>query len=165
MLSSGTFILEFANKLNLKAIIRYLLGRQEWSPFTMEPVEFAELNFDFHPKAVRNYLRKAGFEIQRQLTVSHFRVDLLKRALPIQLLVAMDSIAQLTGAWWQLTPSVFIKSIAVGDDPARPHAHNRIFICPVCQQDLPEETNDSLKCVGCGKVWPVRNGIYDFREV
>jgi ubiquinone/menaquinone biosynthesis C-methylase UbiE len=29
----GVFILEYANKQNLKAIIRYLLGRQDWSPF------------------------------------------------------------------------------------------------------------------------------------
>jgi ubiquinone/menaquinone biosynthesis C-methylase UbiE len=46
----GVFILEFANKLNLKAILRYLLGKQTWSPFTLEPVEFVELNFDFIPK-------------------------------------------------------------------------------------------------------------------
>ena len=41
MRPGGTFILEFANKLNLKAIFRYWLGRQKWSPFTLEPVEFA----------------------------------------------------------------------------------------------------------------------------
>src|SRR5512134_1220596 len=35
---NGTFILEFANKLNLKAILRYWLGRQSWNPFTLEPV-------------------------------------------------------------------------------------------------------------------------------
>ena len=45
----SVFILEFANKQNLKAIFRYLLRRQAWSPFSPEPVEFAPLNFDFHP--------------------------------------------------------------------------------------------------------------------
>src|SRR5512139_3606908 len=34
----GTFILEFASKRNLKAILRYLTKRQDWSPFTPEPV-------------------------------------------------------------------------------------------------------------------------------
>jgi len=29
---SGAFVLEFANKHNLKALARYLLGRQDWSP-------------------------------------------------------------------------------------------------------------------------------------
>ncbi len=73
----GTFILEFANKLNLKAMLRYWLGRQEWSPFTLEPVEFAKLNFDFHPRAVRNWLRDLDFKIEKTLTVSHFRMGIL----------------------------------------------------------------------------------------
>ena len=80
--SGGVFILEFANKLNLKAIVRYLLGRQKWSPFTLEPVEFAKLNFDFHPKAVRNWLKDLGFTIEKTLTLSHFRVGFLKADCP-----------------------------------------------------------------------------------
>ena len=40
----SAFILEFANKQNLKAILRYWLKRQEWSPFSEEPVELIELN-------------------------------------------------------------------------------------------------------------------------
>ena len=78
----STFILEFASKLNLKAILRYFLRKQEWSPFTPEQVEFVPLNFDFHPKTVRIWLDEVGFEIERQLTVSHFRIGLLKRLVP-----------------------------------------------------------------------------------
>jgi len=33
------FILEFANKRNLKSILRYLFRRQNWNPFSQEPVE------------------------------------------------------------------------------------------------------------------------------
>ena len=61
MAPEGVFILEFANKRNLKAMLRYLFGKQSWSPYTRDPVEFADLNFDFHPKAVRGYLAKVGF--------------------------------------------------------------------------------------------------------
>ncbi len=60
--SNATFILEFANKRNLKAIARFALGRQEWNPFTPEPVEFAKLNFDFHPRAVRLWLESLRFQ-------------------------------------------------------------------------------------------------------
>ena len=56
----AVFILEFANKHNLKAILRYLLRRQHWSPFTPEPVEFAALNYDFHPQAVRHWLEASA---------------------------------------------------------------------------------------------------------
>ena len=84
--ADGCFILEYANKLNAKAILRYLLHRQDWSPFTPEPIEFVPLNFDFHPRTIRTWLQTAGFEIERQLTVSHFRVGLLKRLFPLKLL-------------------------------------------------------------------------------
>ena len=79
MRPGGTFILEFANKLNLKAILRYWLGKQEWSPFTLQPVEFVKLNFDFHPKAIRYWLDQQDFTIQKTLTLSHFRIGWLKR--------------------------------------------------------------------------------------
>jgi len=41
-------------------------------------VEFVELNFDFHPRAVQNWLGELGFSIERILTLSHFRVGFLK---------------------------------------------------------------------------------------
>jgi hypothetical protein len=66
-------ILEYPNKRNLKAIVRWLARRQSWSPFDRQAVEFARLNFDFHPAAVRSWLELAGFRVGRQLTVSHFR--------------------------------------------------------------------------------------------
>ena len=122
----ATFILEFANKRNLKAVLRYFLRRQTWNPFTREPVEFTALNFDFHPQAVRQWLTESGFAIQRQLTVSHFRMGLFKRLIPLKLLSAMESTMQLTGNWWQLTPSVFVRACAVGAGPeTRPGPEGR----------------------------------------
>ena len=158
----GTFILEFASKLNLKAILRYLLRRQKWSPFTPEPVEFVPLNFDFHPRTVRSWLNEASFEIKRQLTVSHFRIGLLKRIVPTRLLVALDSLAQLTGDWWQFTPSVFVKSQAVGQDVILSY-DGAFFRCPACEHEELKDTSQALICSGCGKEWPIIGGIYDFR--
>jgi ubiquinone/menaquinone biosynthesis C-methylase UbiE len=156
------FILEFANKLNLKAILRYATRRQHWSPFTLEPVEFAELNFDFHPRAVRSWLKECDFLVQRQLTVSHFRMDLLKRLLPLEMLVKMDAAAQLTGDWWQLTPSVFVKAQAMGDTPLSPPGS--FFRCPECGGDVLDEQVDALVCRACMRRWGYVGGIFDFRQ-
>ena len=156
----AVFILEYANKQNVKAILRYLLHRQAWSPFTTEPVEFAELNFDFHPRAVRGWLKEAGFILQRQLTVSHYRIELLKRLVPLGLLVWMDSIAQLSGDWWQITPSVFARAQA--DEQAFESQPGAFFACPSCGAGLPEAHQD-LVCPSCGRTWPYTRGIYDFR--
>ncbi|MDH5505870.1 MAG: class I SAM-dependent methyltransferase [Anaerolineae bacterium] len=157
----AAFILEYANKLNLKAIIRYLLGRQAWSPFTRQPVEFVELNFDFHPAAVRAWLKELQFNVQRQLTVSHFRVGALKRLIPHRLLVGMDAVLQGSGNAFQFSPSVFVKSQAVGETPRA--GVGAFFQCPQCGEALPDEKGDHLDCGGCGSRWAVRDGIYDFK--
>ncbi|GAP11922.1 methylase [Bellilinea caldifistulae] len=157
---NAVFILEFANKQNLKAILRYWLRRQTWSPFSPEPVEFAPLNFDFHPATVRSWLHQCGFAIERTLTVSHFRFDLLKRLIPLPILVGMDSLAQWSGNWWQLSPSVFVGCRAKKDSPSRPV--NGFFACPVCQTPL-EDTPPLITCPNCARQYPVENQIYDFR--
>ncbi len=123
--SRAAFILEYANKQNLKAVLRYALRRQNWNPFSPEPVEFAALNYDFHPSTVRTWLRLSGFAVRRQLTVSHYRIGLLKKLIPLRLLVWMDSVAQLSGDLWQLSPSVFVLTSAVGDPPS---AHQTPFL-------------------------------------
>lgn len=163
----GAFILEFANKVNLKAILRYLLGRQQWSPFTLEPVEFAELNFDFHPKAVRSWLQGLGFRVERTLTVSHFRLGLLKRALPTGILVFLDSLLQWTGALWQLSPSVFVKCRVSGAKSQVPDLSGNVlqlFKCPECGQSPLAVQREHLVCPNCKRKWAVKDGIYDFRE-
>lgn len=168
--SDGIFILEFANKLNLKAILRYLLGRQKWSPFDFQPVEFVKLNFDFHPKAVRNWLGDLGFTIEKTLTLSHFRVGFLKRFVPTSILVAMDSLFQWSGAFWQLTPSVFVRARKTIQNPhgveTRPAFANpmMVFKCPDCGYYGLTDEKTHLECRSCAKKWAVKDGIYDFRE-
>lgn len=157
---NAAFILEFANKQNLKAVLRYALRRQSWSPFSPEPVEFAPLNFDFHPGTVRSWLRSCQFSIERQLTVSHFRFGPFKRYLPLRLLVWMDSMAQLTGNAWQLSPSVFTRARAVGSTPLA--APETFFRCPACGAPL-EDTPPEITCPACSRHYPVAGGIYDFR--
>jgi ubiquinone/menaquinone biosynthesis C-methylase UbiE len=155
------FILEYANKHNLKAILRYLVRKQDWSPFTQEAVEFTRLNFDFHPKAIKRWLSKNNFLVERQLTVSHFRAGFLKKLFPAKFLAALDGLFQPSGSWFQLTPSVFLRARATGDAPQV--ARDLFFKCLECGKGLPEFTG-SIHCPGCGHVWLQKNGIYDFRQ-
>ncbi|HSK88904.1 MAG TPA: class I SAM-dependent methyltransferase [Anaerolineales bacterium] len=163
---SGVFVLEFANKQNLKAIVRYLFGRQKWNPFSPEPIEFVKLNFDFHPKAIRNWLKDLGFTIEKTLTLSHFRLGTLKRIVPTNVLVVLDSLFQWTGAWWQFTPSVFVRAKADGSgrSEAVPAGVSLFVKCPDCAHMPLIDGADFLECPNCGKWWEVRDGIYDFRE-
>lgn len=161
----STFILEYANKLNLKAILRYWLGKQAWNPFTLEPVEFVKLNFDFHPQAIRQWLSELGFTLEKTLTVSHFRLGLLKRLLPAGFLAALDGLVQPTGAWFQVTPSVFVKA-TLRQTGVQAYSDDVInwFQCPECGAHPLDERGDHLHCPGCERKWAFRDGIYDFRE-
>ncbi|MEW6716616.1 MAG: methyltransferase domain-containing protein [Chloroflexota bacterium] len=161
LLPGAVLILEYANKHNLKAIFRYLVRRQSWSPFTLEPVEFVPLHFNFHPEQVRSWLQSEGFIIERQLTVSHFRLGILKQIVPLRLLVYLDSVAQWTGNWWQFSPSVFVRARASRDSGQA--AAGAFFRCPECGHDPLEEAPAWLRCNGCGRRWSVEDGIYDFR--
>ncbi|MCX6035147.1 MAG: methyltransferase domain-containing protein [Chloroflexi bacterium] len=160
----ATFILEYANKRNLKAILRFALRLQTWNQFALEPVEFAPLNFDFHPKAMHRWLEDAGFRKERILAVSHFRIGLLKRIVPPGLLAGFDSVFQWTGALWQFTPSVFIKSRVeggrTGSIPADPRA---FFKCPECGHTPLTGAEQQISCPVCKHKWNISDGIYDFR--
>jgi ubiquinone/menaquinone biosynthesis C-methylase UbiE len=161
MQPGATFILEYANKQNLKAIFRYIFRRQDWSPFALPSVEFEKLNYDFHPKQVRSMLNETGFKLEQQLAVSYFRLGILKKLLPLNMLANMDAWLQPTGNFIQLSPSVFTRSKAWGEGSKAPA--EKFFECPVCKSDELKPHGARLICLGCTHEWPFQDGIFDFR--
>jgi hypothetical protein len=103
-------------------------------------------------------MKDAGFRIEKTITVSHFRLAFLKRAIPTGLLARLDSLAGLTGGLWQLSPSVFTRSTALGSTPVS----QGFFMCPACKAPL-EDTPPLIRCPKCERTYPVADGIYDFR--
>ncbi len=156
----ATFVLEYANKRNLKAMLRYALRQQAWSPYTLEPVEFVALNFDFHPAYVQTALRAAGFETARRLAVSTFRLGLLKRIVPADLLAALDAVFQPYAPL--ISPSVFTLNCANGSGPDAVRAPLE-FRCPACGGEL-IVGEEVFICRNDGLRWAKRDGIYDFKE-
>lgn len=161
LMDGAHFILEFANKRNLKSILRYLLGRQTWSPFTHDPVEFVELNFDFHPAAVKQILRDCGFQIKRQLSVSYLRSALLKRVLPLEVMRWLEAVLQAGFSWSALSPSLFLKLSKPGLLQVAPGA--LVFRCPACGHHPLPDTPPRITCTACGRQYPFKAGMYDFR--
>jgi SAM-dependent methyltransferase len=162
----ATFILEYANKRNLKAILRYLLRKQTWSPFSLEQVEFAPLNFDFHPRAITGWLQALGFQVEGIRTVSHFRIGFLKRTIPTRILIWLDSLFQWTGRLFQVTPSVFVRLRRKADQGTAksPAGIMDYFKCPACNHHPLVDREDSLNCPFCGKIWPIEDGIFNFKD-
>jgi len=160
MAENGIFILEFANKRNLKAIARYLLRKQDWNPFDLQPVEFVKLNYDFHPRYIWSQLQAADFAVEDRLAVSRFRADWFKRHIKHDLLVKMDAALQYFGRFSNTTPSVFTRLSAQGSSPTP--APGQFFACPACSCGLPENQASQV-CPQCGHLWEYKDGIYEFR--
>jgi hypothetical protein len=159
LIPNGVFILEHANKRNLKAMLRYALKKQEWNPYDLKPVEFVELNFDFHPQLIKRELEQAKFAIKRRLPVSFFRLQTMKERVSAEILATIDALIQPTGIL--VSPSVFVQSTAVGMTPNNMNTA-RFFACPDCGGNLVRK-GDMMICEREGRRWAVRDGIYDFK--
>lgn len=161
VLSNGaTFILEHANKRNLKAMLRYALKQQEWSPYTLDPLEFVELNFDFHPEYIAQELGTANFQLQERVPVSFFRLGMLKRNIPGSTLASLDRMVQ--GSRWLVAPSIFTKNVALGGEDHTDIPFHEIFACPETGGTLHHEGDFFINEQGTR--WEIRDGIYDFKE-
>ena len=163
-------VLEFANKRNVKALLRWGLRRQAWSPLDREPIEFVELNYDFHPEWMAERLTEAGFVVRRRLGVSHFRLAQIKERVAGARLAQWDSRLFAVGGAYPLAPSVFVQaaSPAAGARPAVPPDPGqvwRLFRCPVCR-GVPLEplADERVRCSACGAVYARREGVWDFKE-
>jgi SAM-dependent methyltransferase len=156
------FILEFANKQNLKAILRYALRLQPWSPYDTAPLEFVKLNFDFHPRYIATALQSAGFISGRRLAVSSLRLGLFKSILPLGLMVGLDRLIQPTGAFLPISPSLWVENRVAGQ-PQPVASLDHLFKCPICGSTQLNATPELLTCEQNHR-WAIHDGIYDFKD-
>jgi ubiquinone/menaquinone biosynthesis C-methylase UbiE len=159
MAPRATFILEFANKRNLKALARHRLGRQSWNPDTLDPVEFVELNYNFHPTYIQQQLEQAGFITEARVPVSFLRSGLLKRTMPTGLMVGVDRLLQRTGSL--VAPSIFTRNQSVGSTPDQTGVE-ALFADPHTGGPLRREGEALVNAEGVR--WAIRDGIYDFKQ-
>lgn len=166
--SNSVSVIEYASKRNLKSILRWVAGKQKWSPFNPEPYEFVELNFDFHPRWMTEKFSNSGFKIEQQLGISHFRLARLKQLVPSTVLAGLDNAISRPGGVYPLSPSVFIKA-----KDSTVHREQRrdettldlafLFQCPTCRSKL-SINETSAHCSQCDAHYRQKGGIWDFKE-
>ena len=163
-------ILEYANKRNLKSILRWMVRKQEWSPWQQQPLEFVALNFDFHPSWMDKRFTEADLQKQEQFAVSHFRLPILKKALSPNTLAKMDSRLFRAGGFFPLAPSVFAKLNQSSGSARRETTYDAasiadLFCCPRCNKEafiLDDE--ELLVCQECNTRYGCKEGVWDFKE-
>ena len=163
-------VLEYANKRNIKAIVRWLLQQQTWSPFALTPIEFVKLNFDFHPTWMQKKFAENGLVVKQQFAVSHFRLPLLKRRVDSKRLAAVDSFFFKAGGYYPVAPSVFVQGVSDKQRLPNPVTTGKdaiasLFCCPLCQAEaFTCVTEEQLLCTQCSAAFGKKKGIWDFKE-
>ncbi|MGC9359538.1 MAG: methyltransferase domain-containing protein [Anaerolineae bacterium] len=156
----GAFVLEFANKRHALNIVRHILG-SDMNPFDHQPYAFAELHYDYHPAWVREQLKEAGFQPQRERAVSSFRMATLKRLVPAKVLARLDAALQAVTAPLAIAPSQFVRSrVAKASGPLAVD----ILACPRCGYHPLEESDTSIHCPRCRVRWAIDQGVYVFKR-
>ncbi len=163
-------VLEYANKRNLKAMARWLLGRQKWSPFTAEPVEFVKLNYDFHPEWMTERMGQAGLEITRQFGVSHFRLPVLKERIPAERLVGIEQPFFGLSGRFPVAPSVFVQTSAPGNGTHQSPSTEAVDVhallcCPHCSaSQMRWDGENGVVCGSCSRRYARQGKIWDMKE-
>ncbi|MCB0114371.1 MAG: class I SAM-dependent methyltransferase [Caldilineaceae bacterium] len=163
-------VLEYANKRNLKSIGRWVLGRQDWSPFEPQPVEFVKLNYDFHPRWMMAQFAYAGLHVERRFSLSHFRLPLLKQMVsPEQLVRIEQKFVELAGRY-PLAPSALVTARskshrAASDAGVNVQSVAALFRCPQCGAEaFTQPKADLLHCASCDRMYEKRSQIWDFKD-
>lgn len=158
----GHLIFSYHNKRNLHRIMQWLRSRRIANPFSPETKEVSANLLSHHPTEIGRLLREAGF-----------MAPVYKGA------VVLDPLAKLTEkagrrapaglAWarfagtFKLAPWLIGRATAGNGRPLRVgNSVEDLFECPTCHGNLCRSGQD-FACPGCGRVYPVRDGISDFR--
>lgn len=107
----GVFILEIANKIHFKSVLINSL-KGNFSYFKKDSISVASKDVTFlnhHPKHVEELLRKNGFIVERRLSVSNFRLPVIKKLFPYALLLGLENISQDILPPIYFGPSIFYK--------------------------------------------------------
>ena len=110
----GLLILEFANKIHIKSVIRAIFQRRSTYLLSHLPENISTrkgvLFLNYHPTHVKSLLLANGFAVRKTLSVSNFRHPLFKRLIPLPILLFLESRFSVLSFRFSLFlgPSIFI---------------------------------------------------------
>ena len=109
----GIAVIEVANKRTLPKMFRYWFKKSDINPFSYEVAHLKDLNrsgfYNYHPTFMEVEFIRAGFKIEKILSVSNFRSTFLKNIFPTKVLTTLEKIMQSPLAKIRFAPSIYYK--------------------------------------------------------
>jgi ubiquinone/menaquinone biosynthesis C-methylase UbiE len=176
---NGIYIQEFANKLHIKARLRWLITGQI-SNFSRKPYQqpsrgnkegikdgdkYVFLNF--HIKHILSILRANNFTPQQTIGCSFLRIPTLKKYMSTTQMMAIEKVLQKIPFIRNLAPSIYIKSTY--NSSTNHNSNNngtdiyKILVCPKCKGALKLDNESLLICTECKSKYMRKKGVWDLR--
>lgn len=173
--NGSTFILEFANKFHIKAVIKWLLKldfkKFDLSPYQQEHRESAigskteTIFLNFSPRYIGLNLEENNFKTVKSQSVSFLRVPYLKRRFSTRTLIFIEKLLQKSPInHLKITPSIIYKSVNIDREQKQlaDKSFEDILACPECKGSL-SISGESANCTSCQQTFYSKNNIWDFR--
>lgn len=104
----GKLILDIPNKLHLKNRWHHFLRGSRHRLFNESDHKLSDNFYNYHPKRMINELDRHGFTVIDIVNVGLFRVKWMKRLIPMNALIWIESMLTKWIKWTQIAPSIYI---------------------------------------------------------
>ncbi len=176
--NNSTFILEFANKFHIKAVIRaflkldmkFLVSREPYKIPTSShaegtPKDDPGIYYNFSFPYTKTLLVSRQIFPRKTLSLSFFRIPTLKKIVDVHTLSTIERIFQKIFGLSKITPSVIIigNKITKEDMPSENIKKlEDVVCCPKCRGDLHFE-GSNIACTKCKLHFSKVGSILDLR--
>lgn len=169
----GKYILEFANKIHIKARLRAFFsndsGLNDLEPYQqplihLEGAKDGGVHFlNYHPKYLEDILKNEGFKIEQKQGCSYLRIPFLKKFLGTKFLIFFEKLFQKILPKADISPSVFLNTkLDIKGEKSVYLNFEDILVCPACKHGL-RIKNGEAECLHCYRKYIKKKGVWDFR--
>ena len=172
----GFFILEYANKMHIKAILKWIFTLKfknfSHAPYQQPNQENFEgtkkgqttIFLNYHPKYIKKLLQQNNFLIAKKTNCSFLRMRFFKKNFALKTLVDFESFLQKCASWTNFAPSIILKTRKNLDSSTRTNIESfeDVLCCPDCKDNLYIK-KCTATCKGCKKTFKNKSGVWDFR--
>jgi len=159
---SGVLVFNYSNKRNARQIFEWLLRLTKVNPFTLEPAGLGTTFIHHHPQYVNRVLNDTGFSLIKYRGSGVMDKITAKLGLFDKLASTGKFVAPAWGAI-KLAPWIICKANSGNaSTTASDKGIEELLICPSCHHSL-QKTSCKYTCLTCGKQYPIKDGIVDFR--
>ncbi len=159
--SGGNLLFSYCNKKNIERIARWMIGKNPYNPFEYETNWVWDVFFMHHPRFVHDVLREVGFAGYSEKGAGIIdkiagKLGRLGKQIP-----PGEIFAGLTAslAW---APWIFCDAQNSGPKVQAPDLpFDKLIRCPNCHAEL-KTSSVGFKCEGCGKFYPIKDGVIHF---